>query len=473
MKRSAIAVCLSIWLCGCAGERSTSSRNLGSASKDDGGADEDGEDAGESEDGEPSEDAGSTGSNDAGGAEGGGGSNMAGLDAGGNTDASAPSDGAVGDANADAQSAASSSEGWGPDGLPGDAAVEDAARVDSAAAPAEPYVFESAITYGVLPEAVATAAALPVSASELSQPSAIAYETVAGFLNLRSAHPPVAEALPGRTAVLLVQWGWLPGATPPANPSEWRDLSGYLAVGEGSIELVRAVRWNGPTEPSAPRPASGVAPQSDARLVRFASFIGAGSEGIVVRLRRNAIRPVVVTLSIAGAVRHYPFEFFLATRGSSGGWPIPYGQAATSSELSPTSRCYVKTGDLTGTLKYLTSPNTALQSFTGSVTRPDGTVEPLVLTAGSDLLGPYGALSGTFGASNAVARGYFGRYWIFSNYDREGMITGQLGEATSADTQELFMAVYDGTSVRASGSSVVKPAPCDAPGAVMRTPFVF
>ena len=51
------------------------------------------------------------------------------------------------------------------------------------------------------------------------------------------------------------------------------------------------------------------------------------------------------------------------------------------------------------------------------------------------------------------------------------MLTGQLGAATNADAQELFVGSYDRTTLR--GASVIKSAPCDAPGAEMRTPFVF
>ena len=473
MVRAAIALWAGLCLIACSGERSDSTRRLDRGRTADGGSDAEAEDDAsnvvDEGDGEPSGSDPGPEELDAGAAS----DASAAGNASATSDASAASDGSASDAALEAGPDGSpNGEGWGPDGIRSDASIAaDASTADAAVAPAQAYVFDPATTSGELPEAVASAASLPVGAAELTQSGARQYEPVTGFLPLGSALP-ASDEPPGLTAVMLVQWGWLPGATPPMNPSEWRDLSGYLAVGEGSIDVVRAVRWNGPTEPSAARPASGVAPQTDPRFVRFASFIGAGSEGIVVRLHRPSIKPVVVTLSLAGAVRHYTFEFFLATRSNSGGWPIPYGQGMTETVAVPTTRCYARTGEVTGTLTFRAAPNnTAIQSFTGSVMRLDGSLEPLVWSASDVLSGPYGGWSGSVGASAKPARGYFGRYWLFSAYAREGMFMGQLGEDTSADGQELFTAYYDRTTVL--GSSVFKPVACDTPGAIKGTPFLF
>jgi hypothetical protein len=448
-------------LVACSGERGDSTRRLDRGHKEDGGSEA-----------EPEDDAGDAVDEEGASSPSGGDPSSDERDAGAANDASANDAATIGDASPDAALDGSPGvEGRGPDGIPSDAALAaDVSTRDTSVALAQAYAFDPGTTSGVLPDVVATAASVALIPADLTQPGARQYEPVTGSLSLSSALP-AADEPPGLTAVMLIQWGWLPGVTPPANPVEWRDLSGYLALGEGSIEVVRAVRWAGPTEPTAPRPASAVVPATDPRLVRFTSFIGAGSEGIVVRLHRPSIKPVVVTLSLAGAVRQYTFEYFLATRSNSGGWPIPYGQGMTETVLAPTTHCYVKTGELTGALTLRATPNTALQSFTGSVMRPDGSLEALSWSASADLAGPYGGWSGTLGAGAKPVRGYFGRYWIFSGYDREGMIMGQLGDDTSPEAQELFTAYYDRTSLQ--GSLVFKPAACDAPGAIKRTPFVF
>jgi hypothetical protein len=294
---------------------------------------------------------------------------------------------------------------------------------------------------------------------------------VTGFVTPAAA-PPLVESSPGLTATLVVRWGYLPGVTPPANATEWRDLSGYLALGDGSIELVRALRWNGAVEPSTPRPGQdAVVVSSDARVLRFSSHIGTGSDGILVRLRRPSIKPVVVAISVANTVRYHAFEHFLSMRIESGGWSIPYGQVQTDCSMLPTSACYLPTGTLEGSWTYATSPNTLVQSFTGNVVRGDGSTQPLSLQAGGDIHGPYAGLTGTWGTNAAPTRGYFGRDWQFANYRRAGIVVGQLGEATAPSEQELFIATYQGTAT--TGSEVFKPVACDVTGAVQRSPFHF
>src|SRR5690606_31329603 len=110
----------------------------------------------------------------------------------------------------------------------------------------------------------------------------------------------------------VIRWGTIPPASPPTVDA-WADFGGFLAVSKGSIELVRPLRWASPQDPAVARPASEfVAPQTDPRLVRFRSFIGAGSAGFAVRVHRTTIRPVVLTLRVNGVTRSIPLEAFMS-----------------------------------------------------------------------------------------------------------------------------------------------------------------
>ncbi|HEX6245691.1 MAG TPA: hypothetical protein VFZ61_32425 [Polyangiales bacterium] len=462
MKRSLMAIGLCGILAGCSGSRTNTTNNLRTGSRD----------AGEArDDASPGEEpAGSDGDPDGEGDD-------AGDDATqdtGERDAAAELDAqSSADAEADAdvqQDAGASPEGWGPDGPrpdAGDSAVADTGA-DAAVAPAETYSVDTDPSAGELPEGVASAAAAAVSTEELGLAGARAFEVAASGAVRPEDALLADQSGAGLTATLLIEWGYLPGMTPPAAP-EWRDLSGYVAVGDGSIELVRPVRFHGPAEPGGPRPAvDGVAPQTDPRLVRFRSFIGTGHDGLLVRLKRTAIKPAVVALSVAGVVHYHTFEHFLAMRGESGGWAIPYGQVGTLCTISPSTGCFVRTGTLSGSFTLRSSPNTALAGFSGEIARDDGARTPLTLQGGTALSGPYGALTGMLGS--APASGYFGRDWLFSNYTDDGIVVGMLG-AAGGSAQELFTGVYDRTQLR--GATVFRSAACDEAGATRASPFRF
>jgi hypothetical protein len=317
-----------------------------------------------------------------------------------------------------------------------------------------------------LPPDIAAAAEVPVASSEAGQPGALVYEVVVDEVSPSTAIPPI-NCGAGLETLFLLRWGHLPPLDPPV-ATEWADFSGYVAVSKGSVELVRALRWEGPTDPDEPRPRSDfVAAQSDPRLLRFTSSIGSGMDGLLLRFRRPVIEPVVIQIKLGPAVRVYPFEEHMSRHIVAGGWDVPVGQVEFHAWLQPESAaCYVRDGLLDGTWSYA-GASTALDDFTGFLARDDGTTEPMTFNA-TDLRGPYGSFAGSLGGS--TVEGYYGRMWLFDGYDRRGNLIGRVVDA-SGETRQLFMGLYeDGEMV---GSVAFRRADCDEPGAMHRSWFQF
>jgi hypothetical protein len=349
-------------------------------------------------------------------------------------------------------------------------APPDAGGGDSTSQPPEEIVFDPGLVSGDLGAAAAGNAATPVTDAEAAMPGATSYDVVAGTV---SPQVQSVDQHPGREATLILRWGYLPGMAVPATTSAWLDFSGSIAVsGDATIELVRALRWQGPSDPQTPRPMDFVAPQTDVHVLRFRSSIGSGSDALMVRIRRPALQPTVVAFKVAQDMRLYPLERFLSTMIQSGGWTVPAGNVMIDSALPDLSAaCYEPIGTIGGTFSYATTaPRTALTGFSGTVT-DEATGVPMLFEMLPDLHGPYGAFTGTLGTEGAVVSGYYGRHWQFSDYDNSGIITARISSATGA-VLGYVAGHYDGA--RFSGNyAAFRPISCDAPGASNRNLFRY
>jgi hypothetical protein len=339
-------------------------------------------------------------------------------------------------------------------------------------APPEETVFDPSIVNGDLPADVAGNATTPVMDGEAAVSGAATYEVVTGMVSADDEIPAI-EQRPGREATLMLRWGYLPGMSVPTTTSTWHDFSGYIAVGDGTVELLRALRWQGPSDPSAPRPTDFVAPQTDPRVLRFRSSIGSGSDALLVRLRRPAVRPTVVAIAVAGDQRLYPLEIFLATRISSGGWQVPAGNVLLDSALPElTASCYKQLGTLAGTFAYSpTEPRTALTSLAGTLTDEAGASLALVFQAIPELRGPYGAFTGSLGTDGTVVRGYYGRNWQFAAYDNAGIISARLEDSSGAVVG--FITGGYGAGRFMGNRNAFRPADCDEPSATSQNLFRY
>ncbi len=321
-----------------------------------------------------------------------------------------------------------------------------------------------------LPAEIVEAAEVAVVDAEMGEEGAVAYEVVVDPVS-PSTLVPAITCQPGLEVDILLRWGHLPPIEPPV-ATEWADFAGYIAVSKGSIELVRALRWEGPTDPAAPRPRTDfVAAQTDPRFLRFTSSIGSGTDGLLLRIRRPLIEPVVLQIKLGPAVRVYPFEEHMSRHIASGGWDLPVGQVQFDAALQgQTAACYARVGMLEGTWTYASPGGTALERFVGSVVRDDGAREPLRFAA-TGLVGPYGTFAGTAGSGGvATVEGYYGRMWLFDDYDVRGNAVGKVMDARG-ETRLFFTAIYEGDGL--SGSVAFRRVPCDAPLAEHRNWFEF
>lgn len=331
-------------------------------------------------------------------------------------------------------------------------------------------VMSVSLQYAELPEEVADAAGAPVTEAEASAAGAVSYEVITEDVGAFTAIPDVV-CLPGLETEIVVRWGNLPPLEPPV-VTEWADLGGYVAVSEGEIELVRALRWEGPSDPSDPRPrADVVAPQTDPRVLRFTSSIGSGSDGLLLRIRRPIIEPVILVVKVGTAVQTFPLEEHIATHIVSGGWDLPFGQVMIDAYIQrETVGCYAETGRLEGTWTYEGgNDQTAFDGFSGVMARPGGATEPLAFNA-TDLRDRYGTFTGTLGSAGATVDGYYGRISIFGEFDRRGVVVGRI-TAASGEVQELFAAYYEDGEV--IGSNAFRRVSCDEPGAMHKSWFLF
>lgn len=311
-----------------------------------------------------------------------------------------------------------------------------------------------------LPADLVAAAAAPLVDADATAVGAKSFEAESD--NVSSATvAPLVEPTPARAMSLVIRWGTIPPALPPAVAS-WADFSGSLAVSRGSLEIVRPIRWPSAADPAVPLPASEfVAPQTDPRLVRFRSFIGAGSAGLALRVHRPTIRPTVLMLSVNGVTRQIPLEEFMSQSIVAGGWQVEIGNVQFDSSVTDEAAgCYLETGTLAGTWSY--ASGTTFASLGGSVARPDGGSEALSLSFGEGR-GPYGNYTGTLGASGATVAGFYAIHSVFGTYAKEGRFIARVD--AGGTVQEYVTGAYDGA---AASGRLFRRVPCDTPGASHR-----
>jgi hypothetical protein len=301
---------------------------------------------------------------------------------------------------------------------------------------------------------------LEVTDAEMAHAGAVAFESVTGPVSASDAAAAV-ETLPGRVTYVLVTWGFLPPLVPQNN--EWHDFSGYVAVTDGTIDVVRAIRFEGSTLPADPRPhTDGVAPRTDPRLVRFHSTIGSGIDGLLVRIARPAVEPASFVLRIAGDTHIEAFEARTLLQEVSGGWFIPEGNVDIQSYVARTTRsCYVDTGRLleAGPLVFYAG-TLAIDNIMAKVKRPDGSIEDFAGHANQGDIGPYGVFTGTLGGRNLS--GYYTHDLVFEDYMASGRLIGRVDDA-GGDIAEMFAGWYSDTFV--TDISFFRRAACDEPGA--------
>ncbi len=342
---------------------------------------------------------------------------------------------------------------------PGAGPTEDGGADGSAPTPTADVV-DPSLDHAELPADLASAAALPVGEGDGALPGARTYEDVTANVSSATIARTV-ESRPAREVTVLIRWGTIPPAPTPS-VGAWADFSGFVAVADGELELVRPLRWASASDPAAARPNEFVAPQSDARLIRFRSFIGAGSTGLALRIRRSTIRPVVLTLSVNGITRSIPLEMFLGQSIVAGGWNVAVGNVQFDSSVpNETEACYVQTGTMQGAWSFV--DGTTLQALTGSVARTGAPSEELRFTAG-ETRGPYGNYTGTLGGAPLV--GFYGKASVFGTFAKEGRFIGRIDGAN----QELFLGAYEGVAVN---GRVFRRSSCDEPGAAQKNLFRF
>jgi hypothetical protein len=110
-----------------------------------------------------------------------------------------------------------------------------------------------------------------------------------------------------------------------------------------------------------------------------------------------------------------------------------------------------------------------LDRFNGSIVRDDGARQPLRF-AGNGLVGPYGTFAGTAGSGGATVEGYYGRTWLFDEFDDRGNALGVVVDA-SGETRLLFTALYEGSGL--FGSVAFRRVACDNPSAEHHNWFEF
>ncbi len=360
-----------------------------------------------------------------------------------------------GDGSGDGSGSAADAGQPGPDAGADCSPAEDILNADLAAAE--------------VPANVVEAAEVPVVDAELGEDGATAYEVVIEPVSPLTLVPAITCA-PGLEVDILLRWGHLPPIEPPV-ATEWTDFAGYIAVSKGSIELVRALRWEGPTNPPSPRPRTDfVAPQTDPRVIRFTSSIGSGTDGLLLRIRRPVIEPVVLQIKLGPAVRVFPFEEHMSMHTVAGGWDLPLGQVEIDAALqSETAGCYARVGMLEGTWSYSSPGGTVLDRFNGSIVRDDGARQPLRFAA-TGLAGPYGTFAGTAGSAGATVEGYYGRMWLFDDHDDRGNALGVVVDA-NGETRLFFTALYEESGL--FGSVAFRRVACGSPSAEHRNWFEF
>ena len=342
--------------------------------------------------------------------------------------------------------------------------------IDAGAAPECPPPNEDVISVSLanaeLPDDLAEAAELPPTEEEGAADGAVPYEVVVEQVSASSAIPPMV-CLPGLETEIVLRWGHLPPIVPPP-ASEWLDFSGHIAISKGTIELVRALRWEGADDPSDPRPREDfVAPQTDPRLLRFTSLIGSGSDGLLLRIRRPVVEPVALQIRVGQALQTMPLDQHHSLHIESGGWDLPVGQVEIDAYVQrETAGCYAVTGRIEGVWTY---SGTALGSFSGEIVREGAAPQPIAFD-GVDARGKYGNFAGTSGSAGATVEGYYGLREIFGEFAEEGPVVGRI-VSSAGELEELFVAYYEDNGIL--GSVVYRRVPCDAPGAMHKSWFLF
>jgi hypothetical protein len=339
---------------------------------------------------------------------------------------------------------------------------------DAPALSAEPDRLVTALPEQAELDVLSALAAQPLSADERASADAVAFVEQAAGSSVDAPLP--AEAHGGRTAWVRLSWGFIVGQTPPVEPT-WHDFAGSVAVSFGEVSLLAAVSTPGTSEPAAARPeADVVAPQTDARVLRFSSRIGSGTGSLYFLLTRPSLGPSTVAITVAGTTHLLPFERFLRDSSEAGGWDIPTGQVVIdTSVIRRTPACYLETARASGAVAYGGGSGSPLARVTGTLTPTGGTAEALQLSAEGTPVGPYGGLSGALAAGTLSA--YYGREWLFTTFTNRGMILGVLPAVSADAALPLLLADYQATDL--VGARVVQQVDCATSGASHDTPFVF
>jgi hypothetical protein len=258
---------------------------------------------------------------------------------------------------------------------------------------------DNTLDFAELPADVIADTQLPVGG-----PGAVPFSpTTEDPSQLMQAEASIAKDLTGREVVVRVGWGY-PFA-PPATWM-WTDMSGFVAVSDGSIELVRPLRFEDPAA-GASRPREDfVAPQTDPRVVRFSSYIGSGSDGLLVRLRRPVVRPVILVVKV-GAVEHvflfdrlFDSSHLLTNIDAESHALSVQGRHAPHGDL-----CYSVAGSLTGNFTGDTASNPLPGPLVGTFTPTVGSALQIVGNT-TQARSVYGAFGGSIGTTSIA--GYWG-----------------------------------------------------------------
>jgi hypothetical protein len=290
--------------------------------------------------------------------------------------------------------------GLSEDGRPLDPDPIDAGpRPDAAPVSQDP--IENTLDYAELPADVIADTQLPVGG-----PGAVPFSrTIEDPSQLMQAEASIAKDLTGREVVVRIGWGYQFG--PPATWM-WTDMSGFVAVSDGSIELVRPLRIEDAAA-GASRPREDfVAPQTDPRVVRFSSYVGSGSDGLLVRLRRPVVRPVILVVKVGANEHVYLFDrLFDSSKLLTNIDPESHALLVDGRHAPHGDLCYSVAGSLTGSFAIGTGSNPVPGALLGTFTPTTGSPLQVVGDTTQSLL-HYGAFNGSIGGTPFA--GYWGRH---------------------------------------------------------------
>jgi hypothetical protein len=290
--------------------------------------------------------------------------------------------------------------------------VDAGPRPDAESGSQDP--IENTLDYAELPAEVIADTQLPVVG-----PGAVPFSTTTDDLGtLMQAEARTATDLTGREVVVNIRWGHL--FTTPAMWM-WSDMSGFVAVSDGSIELVRPLRFEDPAA-GASRPREDVvAPQTDPRVLRFSSYVGPGNDGLLVRLRRPVVRPVILVVKTAAFERTYLFDrLFDSSELRTMIDAEDHALVVQGQHVAHGNLCYSVAGSLTGSFAIGSASDPVPGSLLGTFTPTAGSALQIVADTAQARL-PYGAFTGSIGTTP------FAGYWGREDVARGGPVLAAVG----------------------------------------------